>query len=170
MQPVRYRGFFAARQSRRPIVTGSGLAPLLIVIMTYSEQLKHPNWQKKRLEVLNRDEWTCRICGDTETRLHVHHRSYIKGRKAWDYPNENFTTLCEPCHELVTGVNRRLCAATDFEPSQYALIQALDFMERSETFSDFVNLMGLMSRDHDFARSVFEMSNKKIEDNRQKEK
>lgn len=130
--------------------------------MTYSEQLKHPNWQRKRLEIMQRDDFMCRMCGDSEVTLHIHHRSYEKGRMAWDYPNENFCTLCEGCHKLVTDTNKRICAATDFEPTQFALVQALDFMENAETFGSFVNLMGFMSRDAKFAKAVFDMVDAKI--------
>ena len=70
--------------------------------MTYSEQLRHPNWQRRRLEVLQRDEFACQQCFDTETTLHVHHRAYIRGRPAWDYPLEAMVTLCESCHEQET--------------------------------------------------------------------
>jgi hypothetical protein len=67
--------------------------------MTYGEQLKHPNWQRVRLECLNAAGWKCQHCGDSESTLHVHHRRYIKGRMAWEYPRENFVVLCEECHE-----------------------------------------------------------------------
>lgn len=67
--------------------------------MTYGEQLKHPNWQRKRLEVLQRDEFTCTVCSDSESTLHVHHKSYIKGRMAWEYEGTQLVTLCETCHE-----------------------------------------------------------------------
>jgi hypothetical protein len=66
--------------------------------MTYAEKLRDPRWQKKRLEILNLDNWTCRICGDTETTLHVHHLLYIRGREPWNYVDEVFMTLCEDCH------------------------------------------------------------------------
>lgn len=42
----------------------------------YSEKLKDPRWQKKRLEILNRDEFACRFCGDNKSTLNVHHISY----------------------------------------------------------------------------------------------
>jgi hypothetical protein len=67
--------------------------------MTYSEKLKDPRWQKKRLEVLQRDGFTCCDCSDTKKTLHVHHKSYSKGRDPWDYPDDNFSTLCEDCHK-----------------------------------------------------------------------
>lgn len=64
----------------------------------YSDKFKDPRWQKKRLDILNRDEWTCQICFDTENTLHVHHRYYLKGKDPWDYDNNVLVTLCEDCH------------------------------------------------------------------------
>lgn len=65
----------------------------------YSEKLKDPRWQKKRLEILERDDWTCQMCGDTRSTLHVHHRMYISGLAPWDYPDNLLTVLCESCHQ-----------------------------------------------------------------------
>lgn len=68
--------------------------------MTYSEKLKSPLWQKRRFDILNRDNFTCQICNSTDKTLHIHHRHYINGRDPWDYPNELLVTLCETCHKL----------------------------------------------------------------------
>lgn len=38
----------------------------------YLEKLKDPRWQKRRLEIFQRDEFTCQVCFDTESTLHVH--------------------------------------------------------------------------------------------------
>lgn len=67
--------------------------------MKYSDKLKDPRWQKMRLEILNRDEFSCQRCGDSESTLHVHHLSYEKGKEPWDYVLENFMTLCQSCHD-----------------------------------------------------------------------
>lgn len=67
--------------------------------MTYVEKLKDPRWQKKRLEILSADNWTCQNCDSKEKTLHVHHKIYIKGRQPWDYSDSNFITLCDKCHE-----------------------------------------------------------------------
>lgn len=67
---------------------------------TYSDLLKDPRWQKKRLEILQRDNWKCFECGDTTNTLHVHHEYYKKNRKPWDYPLIAYKTLCEMCHEI----------------------------------------------------------------------
>ena len=64
----------------------------------YLEKLKDPRWQKKRLEVFERDEWICKRCYDTESTLNVHHRYYKDNADPWDYPLEALVTLCEECH------------------------------------------------------------------------
>lgn len=69
---------------------------------TYSALLRHPKWQKKRLEILDRDNFVCQICGDTETTIHVHHRYYKNGKKPWEYDNRALVALCENCHEHET--------------------------------------------------------------------
>lgn len=71
-------------------------------LSVYQTKLKDPKWQKKRLEILNRDNWTCVLCKDTETTLHIHHHEYRYGKEPWDYEDDNFATLCEHCHHEVT--------------------------------------------------------------------
>ena len=65
----------------------------------YAEKLKHPSWQRKRLEVLQRDGFKCRYCKDETSTLHVHHLHYVKGRNPWDYDNASLVTLCHVCHD-----------------------------------------------------------------------
>ena len=67
--------------------------------MTYAEKLKDPRWQKKRLEILQRDGFSCWWCGDKETTLHVHHTEYIGGNP-WETPDIFLTTVCQDCHEI----------------------------------------------------------------------
>ncbi len=66
--------------------------------MTYSQKLKDPRWQKKRLEVMEMAEWKCYSCGGSERPLHVHHVNYFKGLDPWDYENDNLRSLCDLCH------------------------------------------------------------------------
>jgi len=66
---------------------------------TYAELLRDPRWQKKRLEVFDRDDFTCRSCMCGKTPLNVHHLYYVKGKAPWDYPLDAFLTLCDLCHE-----------------------------------------------------------------------
>lgn len=65
--------------------------------MTYSEKLKDPRWQKKRLEVLNRDNFMCTQCCDSRKTLHVHHLKY--NGNPWDVEIKYLKTLCEDCHK-----------------------------------------------------------------------
>lgn len=66
----------------------------------YWEQLRDPRWQKKRLEIMQRDEFTCQDCGDTGKTLNVHHGYYAKGMAPWEYEDATLHTLCEDCHKL----------------------------------------------------------------------
>lgn len=68
---------------------------------TYSEKLKDPRWQKKRLEIFNRDEFKCVLCGDDKSSLHIHHTYYKNGVDIWDYPDDSLLTYCEFCHKIV---------------------------------------------------------------------
>lgn len=70
--------------------------------MTYSEQLKSPLWQKKRLEIFERDGFCCKGCNSSQNQIHVHHGVYIKGLMAWEYDSKYLHTLCSDCHSLTT--------------------------------------------------------------------
>ena len=72
---------------------------------SYSELLKDPRWQKKRLLIMQRDKWTCQDCGWKESTLHVHHKYYIPDKKPWEYPNKALITLCEGCHKWLKEKN-----------------------------------------------------------------
>lgn len=68
--------------------------------MNYRQQLLHPNWQRKRLEVFQHCGWKCERCGDAESTLHVHHHEYRRGALAWEYELDEFACLCVHCHTL----------------------------------------------------------------------
>jgi hypothetical protein len=69
------------------------------LLKTYVEKLKDPRWQKKRLEVFERDKWTCLDCQKPGKTLHVHHKYYVPKTDPWDYPLDALMTLCPECHE-----------------------------------------------------------------------
>jgi hypothetical protein len=64
------------------------------------DQYKHPEWQKKRLEVIEKAGFKCQDCGATGKTLNVHHSLYLRDRKVWDYPIALLRCLCEECHEV----------------------------------------------------------------------
>lgn len=66
---------------------------------TYYEKLKDPKWQKMRLKILERDNFSCCRCGNQDETLNIHHIQYKKVTNPWDYPNNYLLTLCEKCHE-----------------------------------------------------------------------
>lgn len=76
--------------------------------MQLEKYYQSSSWQSKRQERLRIDKHQCRLCGGdgTEYRLEVHHKpqSYIR------IPNESveddLTTLCERCHDIVTNIIR----------------------------------------------------------------
>ena len=68
---------------------------------TYSEKLKDPRWQKKRLQIMKRDKFMCRECGDDKSTLNVHHLIYHSNMAPWEYANDELKTLCEGCHSTI---------------------------------------------------------------------
>lgn len=83
----------------------------------YREKLKDPRWQKKRLQILERDEWCCQNCGDSGNTLHVHHLRYCDG-EPWETPPRWLVTLCSDCHqgetEMLPVALKRWCDAAKF--------------------------------------------------------
>jgi len=87
----------------------------------YAEKYKDPRWQKKRLEILERDEFTCQICGTKEETLHIHHTYYEKNKEPWEHSSEFLITLCSKCHkndydllptviqELIVNIKKHFC-------------------------------------------------------------
>ena len=75
--------------------------------MTYKEKLQSPKWQKKRLEILQRDNFKCFDCGNSELQLHVHHEMYFNDLEPWECPDECLTTLCSNCHEMYHIVEKQ---------------------------------------------------------------
>lgn len=66
----------------------------------YSELLRSPKWQRKRLEIMQRDNWKCKSCNDDLKELHVHHLRYTVDNP-WEEIDENLITLCDSCHKAI---------------------------------------------------------------------
>lgn len=70
--------------------------------LNYAEKLKNPLWQKKRLQVFERDNWTCQSCNrnclQSQLTMHVHHIKYLPNLEPWEYEDHYLATLCELCH------------------------------------------------------------------------
>lgn len=85
--------------------------------MNYKDLLKSPKWQKKRLDIFQRDNFKCTVCNDSETQLHVHHLKYCKN--PIEQPNEDLVTLCKDCHELTTGLGSNFKRSTIKNKTKY---------------------------------------------------
>lgn len=64
----------------------------------FFEAYKDPRWQRKRLEIMQREDFACERCGSKEETLNVHHAFYRKGKKPWEYESSILHCLCESCH------------------------------------------------------------------------
>lgn len=71
--------------------------------MTYQDKLKDRRWQTKAARIRLRDKDQCQnpvCCSGNFSQLHVHHKYYWFGKDPWEYPDEDYITLCHICHEL----------------------------------------------------------------------
>lgn len=106
---------------------------------TYAEKLKDPRWQKKRLEIFERDYWQCMRC-DCETKtLHAHHLLYIKDKEPWDYESNMIVTLCEDCHNLSHSDDEDISMQVFKEI--YPVSEVDGFGEEILNFNDFYSSM-----------------------------
>jgi hypothetical protein len=93
--------------------------------MTYSEKLRDPRWQRKRLEIMNRDDFRCQACRSKDKTLNVHHRLYQKGNDPWDYENEMLVTLCEDCHKKIEDSIRMVAEKCAFDEDMVKIMNHL---------------------------------------------
>lgn len=78
---------------------------------SYAEKLKDPRWQKKRLEILERDGWKCRRCQNKDDTLNVHHLIYEAKKAPWEYPPALLISLCTKCHDDVEDRTNKILRA-----------------------------------------------------------
>ena len=111
---------------------------------SFAEQYKHPKWQKKRLEIMKRDDYTCRYCDSKEKELQIHHIEYEKGKKVWEYEDGNFLTLCKDCHKRVTDlfINlKRRSESLEFIELAEELIAVWEFSGQSTDLRELLNYL-----------------------------
>lgn len=68
---------------------------------SYNYLLKRGEWYKRRLYILQRDNFLCQssTCLDRSGNLEVHHLEYFRPINPWDYPDDLLITLCSVCHK-----------------------------------------------------------------------
>lgn len=103
---------------------------------SYTEMLASPRWQRRRLDILNRESFRCQWCGDDDTQLHIHHGYYENGKKPWEYEAESLFCLCKSCHSTATDLAKRIKRLVGLlHPGQ--LFLAIDCLARLVDDSDF---------------------------------
>lgn len=104
----------------------------------YTEKFKDPRWQKKRLKILERDFYSCRVCQDSENTLNVHHCFYdTKYENPWDHPDKSLVVLCDECHQKEHDewiqINKRLTnAIRGLGGTLYDLEEVVEGFEKSK--------------------------------------
>jgi hypothetical protein len=88
---------------------------------------KDPRWQKRRLEIFERDNWACTLCGESDKTLHVHHAYYESDLDPWDYDQKTLHTLCDDCHDAANDLRRDLHYEVGklWIEAQFALLEML---------------------------------------------
>lgn len=81
---------------------------------SYSEILRDPRWQRRRLEAFGEHDWKCFECGATDKELHIHHNFYLKNKKPWEYDLDQLSVLCVDCHRKITELGKDLREALSF--------------------------------------------------------
>jgi 5-methylcytosine-specific restriction endonuclease McrA len=89
--------------------------------MTYSEKLRDPRWQRKRLQILERDGFRCLLCNYDKEQLQIHHKRYFRGQEPWEYDDQYLESLCATCHFIKTYYKREpfLIIKTDWNTTKY---------------------------------------------------
>lgn len=73
----------------------------------HPSDLSHPNWLNLRDQIVKKRGRKCERCGRESSEIHVHHKTYIEGRRAWEYRKSQLEILCDECHGDEHGyVNR----------------------------------------------------------------
>lgn len=96
-------------------------------------------WKAKRWEVFKRDGHKCISCGHDGTThpLEVDHGWYERGKEAWEYPLECFSTYCSQCHESIEGIRkdiRKLLARCSEKDHLFLLGNILAWVNKNTTF------------------------------------
>jgi hypothetical protein len=107
-------------------------------MMNYAQQIKHPMWQKKRLEVLELRGFQCQECGVKDEELHVHHPFYRRGAMIWEYEKEELECLCHKCHKNAHELDEQIKKALStckLKPLVLAYVTGLNDAASAPTFA-----------------------------------
>ena len=122
---------------------------MLMADNNFLEKYRDVRWQKLRLEILERDQWKCVICGSKDSHLNVHHPVYHPYAEGpWDYDHEQLITLCRRCHEdehlylPETKANVLLAIVSlgfQTHREMYCFIDCLSVLTKEQLLKNFIN-------------------------------
>lgn len=96
--------------------------------MSYFDDLQSPLWQRKRLKIMERDNWRCCLCGTDKNSLTVHHLYYASSKKPYEYDDDALVTLCKDCHATAHNEISKISSLIAFS----VLRERKDFIEVNE--------------------------------------
>ena len=124
----------------------------------YENYLKSDEWKVKRQQTLERDSFTCQVCGAKDN-LRVHHKTYANVCTPANVYNErpdDLITVCDKCHEDIHKLGKIFWSIMDeqrkylrnrFTSDIIASLKTrdkcfggdLNFLEKGNTFTNYVN-------------------------------
>lgn len=100
----------------------------------YRGQLRDPRWQRRRLEIMQRADFSCEECSSKTRTLHVHHKIYRTGAMPWEYTDAELACICEDCHsaehEIAIVPLAPLKRRTDFQSDTTYLAHVQEYLLR----------------------------------------
>jgi|ERR1035437_80962 formyltetrahydrofolate synthetase len=112
---------------------------------TYSESLKDPRWQKKRLKLLEAANWECSACGCKEDTLEIHHTYYAFGVPIWDHEDQFLRVVCSSCHKQHQEMMNHAYRVIGLVPSAVMSISTLadntSDMEAAESIREMLKVI-----------------------------
>lgn len=97
--------------------------------MSYYDDLRSKQWKEKRFEIIQLAGNKCEYCCDSNKQLEVHHGVYLKGKRAWEYPNEVLYCLCRECHFTLQELMQQ--AQYELAKRQLRLYEAISGMKKA---------------------------------------
>ena len=130
----------------------------------------HPNWQRKRLEVMSKKRFSCEACGATDSPLHVHHKVYENGKSVHEAKSSDLEVLCRECHArveaMVKGVRRlgglMIMASAQFGNAETPLECMIRTLEYDDGGTDYIERIKFHEKTYN---NFIETAFKVVEDN-----
>lgn len=100
----------------------------------FAETYDTVEWSKKRLHVLQRDDWKCQLCGKPGNQ--VHHRNYrnCSDNKCFNCPEEDLITLCDECHATLHAIKSESLKCGFFDEDHTIKLESNNMVSTSKGF------------------------------------